>query len=105
MDSLKHAISEHPFLRSLAPAYLEILGGWAEERSFKAGEIIFREGEVADRLYLIEQGKVTLEALRGASTPLTVQELGADDVLGWSWLFPPYMCHFQARALEATRAI
>jgi CRP-like cAMP-binding protein len=26
-------------------------------------------------------------------------------VLGWSWLFPPYRWHFDARALELTRAI
>jgi len=105
MDSLKQEIFQHPFLRSLPPAYLEILGACAEEKAFAPGEIIFREGEIADRFYLIEQGKIRLEAGGGASGQLTVQELGSNDVLGWSWLFPPYVWHFQARAIEVTQAI
>jgi CRP-like cAMP-binding protein len=31
--------------------------------------------------------------------------LGAGDVLGWSWLFPPYLWHFDARAATPTTAI
>jgi hypothetical protein len=38
----------------------------------------------------------------GAMTVLTV---GAGEVLGWSWLVPPYRWNFDARALEPTRAI
>ena len=26
-------------------------------------------------------------------------------MLGWSWLFPPYYWHFDARALQPTKAI
>jgi CRP/FNR family cyclic AMP-dependent transcriptional regulator len=77
----------------------------AQRVKFSPGEIIFREGQIADRFYLIEQGKVTLESHLPLDGELAVQELGADDVLGWSWLFPPYVWHFQARAEEATEAI
>src|SRR6185369_8972117 len=102
MDSLKQSIARHPFLRSLPPPYLEILSACAEGRTFRPGETIFREGEIADRFYLIEEGKVTLEAQMGPQGHLSVQDLGAEDVLGWSWLFPPYVWHFQARAVELT---
>jgi CRP/FNR family transcriptional regulator, cyclic AMP receptor protein len=98
-------ISEHPFLRSLSPAYLEILTDCGMEREFQAGEIIFREGDIADRFYLIEQGKIVLESQVQPSGHLMVQDLGPNDVLGWSWLFPPYVWHFQARAIEVTRTI
>ena len=105
METLKPIISAHPFLRSLPPAYLEILMGCAEERQFRPGEIVFREGEVADRLFLIGRGKIGLESHVSARGYLSVQELGAGDVLGWSWLFPPYLWHFQARAVESTEMI
>ncbi len=105
MESLKPAIREHAFLKSLAPAYVEILAGCAEHREFRAGEIIFREGEIADRFYLIESGRVGLESHIPGRGQLAIQDLGPEDVLGWSWLFPPYVWHFQARALDPTRAL
>jgi CRP-like cAMP-binding protein len=105
METLKPAILEHSFLRSLPPAYLEILIDCASNREFEPGEIIFREGEIADRFYLIRRGKVALESIIPPRGLLSVQELGSDEVLGWSWLFPPYVWHFQARAVEMTQAI
>ena len=37
--------------------------------------------------------------------PITLDTLGAGEVLGWSWLFPPYRWHFDAQTVEQTRAI
>jgi CRP/FNR family transcriptional regulator, cyclic AMP receptor protein len=105
METLKAIESTHPFLRSLSPSYLEILTHCAEEREFAPGEIIFREGEVADRLFLIARGKVMLESHVSAKGWLGVQELGPGEVLGWSWLFAPYIWHLQARAVESTGTI
>lgn len=98
-------ISEHPFLKTLPPTYLALLTQCAEPREFEPGEIIFREGEIADRFYLIEQGKVALESQASRGSQKDIQQLGPEDVLGWSWLFPPYVWHFQARATEPTRAL
>jgi CRP-like cAMP-binding protein len=36
---------------------------------------------------------------------ITIETIASGDVLGWSWLFPPYRWHFDAQALELTRAI
>ena len=57
--------------------------------------MIFRESELADRFYLIETGKVILESSDGLGDPL----------LGWSWMFPPHIWNFTARAVEPTTAI
>jgi CRP-like cAMP-binding protein len=89
----------------MKPGHLEILGHHARETTFEAGDILFREGEPADRLCLIESGRVALEAREPAGETALVQILGAGDVLGWSWLFPPYAWHFQARAIEPARVI
>jgi CRP-like cAMP-binding protein len=36
---------------------------------------------------------------------VTIQTVGPGELLGWSWLMPPYRWHFDARALEQTRAL
>ncbi len=72
---------------------------------YEPGEVIFREGEPANRFYLIQHGKVALESSRREREPVLIQQIGPGDVLGWSWLLPPYYWHFDARAVEPTEAI
>jgi CRP-like cAMP-binding protein len=105
LQTLEPLLAEHPFLRGLEPRYLALLAGCAANVRFDAGRYIFREGEEADRFYIIRHGKVALELSAPERGALTIQTLGAGDVLGWSWLFPPYRWRFDARALELTRAI
>lgn len=77
----------------------------AREVHFEAGETLFREGEPANQFFLIESGCVVLEAHEPANGTIVIQNVRAGGVLGWSWLFPPFVWHFQARAGEATNAI
>jgi len=95
----------HPFIRGFSPQHVETLLARASVVEFDAGEIIFREGEPANRLYLIEAGEVELESSSGRSGTLHFETLGEGDVLGWSWLFPGFAWHFQARVVQPTRAI
>jgi CRP-like cAMP-binding protein len=105
VKAVESVIADHPFLRGLSPAHLRLLADSAMRMHYRAGELIFREGEPANRFYLIEQGRVSLESHKQGEEPATVQVIGAGDVLGWSWLFPPYYWHFDARTLEPTTAI
>jgi CRP-like cAMP-binding protein len=95
----------HSLLDELKPDHLDVLLKNAEEVKFTPGQIIFREGEPANRLYLIQSGKIVVEVLSSGKAPVHIETLVAGDVLGWSWLFPGFAWHFQARALEGTRAI
>jgi len=72
---------------------------------FDAGQLIFREGEIANRFYLILAGQVQLEAEAADRPGVLVEYVGAGDILGWSWLFPPYTWNFTARTVEPVRAI
>lgn len=76
----------------------------AVEREFAPDEILFREGEPANAFYLIESGAVTIES-RTPNGRIEIQVVSGGDVLGWSWLFPPFAWHFQARAIQPTRAL
>jgi CRP/FNR family cyclic AMP-dependent transcriptional regulator len=98
-------IAEHPFLAGLKPAHLKILQENAMRMFYQPDEFIFREGDLANRFYLIESGKVSLESQRRDLPPVPIQIIGAGDVLGWSWLFPPCHWHFDARAIEPITAI
>ncbi len=75
------------------------------QTQFSKGHLIFREGDLANRFYLIREGKVALESRINGGEVVPVLLLGGGDVLGWSWLFPPYYWHFDARVLEPTKAI
>jgi CRP-like cAMP-binding protein len=96
--------NHHPFLNDLSAAQLEVLAASASPVHFPAGTRIFQEGSAADHFYLILRGKVALQT-HAAGRPFTVQTIGAEKVLGWSWLFPPYVWHFDAVAEEHTDAI
>ena len=105
MKTLETSIAEHPFLKGMSVEHLRILADAALRAEFKQGEVIFREGDPANRFYLIEEGRVVLESHKQDRAPVEIQKIGAGDVLGWSWLFPPYYWNFEAKALEATQAI
>lgn len=103
--SLEDILAEHPFFQGMSAEHLKILANAAMIAKFDAGQVIFREGDPANRFYLIQHGKVVLEAPQRESTAVPFQIIGDGDVLGWSWLFSPFYSHFDARALEPTQSI
>jgi CRP-like cAMP-binding protein len=98
-------IAAHPFLLGLSEHHLRLLADCATRVAFEADQVVFREGETANRFYLIERGEVVLETNTAAGKTLVIDRIGNGDLLGWSWLFPPHLWHFTARASEATTAI
>jgi len=51
---------------------------------------LFEEGAPADRLRIIDAGEVALDLLQPGAGRLTIATLGRGDVVGLSWLVPPY---------------
>jgi len=105
METLEPILAEHPFLKGLEPQYLKLIIGCASNVRFKAGQFLFHEGEEANKFYMIRQGKVAVEIRADKRSSIIVQTVGEGEVLGWSWLIPPYRWRFDARAVELTRAI
>ncbi len=105
MQDLDKLVATHPFLMGLSPHHRRLLASCAMFVKFQPGEQIFREGDPANRFYLIQKGKVSLESCVRDQGLTHVQTIGSGDVLGWSWLFPPYSWQFDARALEPTEAV
>jgi len=105
MENLERIIAEHPFFSGMAAEHLQLLAGCASNTRFDAGQFILREGEEANEFYLIRYGKVALEIYTPDRGAVTIQTLGLGEILGWSWLVPPYRWKFDARAVELTRAL
>jgi CRP/FNR family cyclic AMP-dependent transcriptional regulator len=105
METLHRILAEHPFFSGLEERYIELLVGCASNVRFDPGQTIFREGEEADRFYVLRHGKVALQISGPPHGSITVQTLGEGDILGWSWLLSPYRWKFSAKAGELTRAI
>jgi CRP/FNR family transcriptional regulator, cyclic AMP receptor protein len=98
-------LRDHPFFQGIAPEFAERLQRHATERSFAAGEYLFQEGEPAMAFYLLFAGKVALEIAAPDRPRVTIETVGAREVLGWSWLVPPHRWRFDARAVKETRAL
>jgi CRP/FNR family transcriptional regulator, cyclic AMP receptor protein len=98
-------VALHPFLAGMSRTHLALLTDCAIPVHFKKGQIVLHEGDFANRFYLIESGKVVLESYLVFGDPVVIEEIGPGSLLGWSWMFPPYVWHFTARAVEPTEAI
>ena len=98
-------ISEQPFFKGLSAHQFQLLADSSMEIQFKTGQSILQAGDPANRFYLILEGKVALEAEGKERGTVLIRTLGPGEILGWSWLFPPYYLHFSARAIEPVRTI
>lgn len=105
METLEPLLAEHPFFKKLDETYLELVAGCASNVRFEAGEFIGREGGNADNFYLIRHGQVSLQVASPSRGAMVVQTLGEGDILGWSWLVPPYRWTLDVQAVTLTRAI
>jgi len=102
---IEQRLAAHPFLKGMSPHHLELLALCAMPTEFDAGQIVLREGEPASGFYLIETGTVVLEAKANDGKTVVIDTVCAGEPLGWSWLFPPYLWSFDARATEPCTAI
>lgn len=98
---IEKRLAAHPFLKGMKPHHLELLALCAMSTEFEAGQIIFSQGDPANGFYLIESGNVVLEGKAKDGRTVVIDTVSVGEPLGWSWLFPPYLWHFDARATEA----
>lgn len=104
METIETRLHELTLFHGLAPDDLELIAGCASNVRFREGERLFREGDGADVFYVLRHGTVALETFVPARGPFTIETLDAGEVVGWSWLFPPFQWHFDAHARSLVRA-
>ena len=103
-ESLARALKEQKLVLELNDDHIAFLAGCTSNARFAGGDYLFREGDEADRLYLVRQGKVSLEIHGPPRGTTVVETLHAGELMGWSALFQPYRWHTDGRATKDTVA-
>jgi CRP/FNR family transcriptional regulator, cyclic AMP receptor protein len=98
-------LADHPFLSTIPIGSLRRLATHVQPHTYPAGQQILREGDVANRFFLIRHGLVRLEIEVPGRGPVEIETLGADAALGWSWLFSPQRWQLTATAVVRTSAL
>ena len=99
-QSIEDYLPTHAFFSGLDDSFMKFLSDSATELRVKKGDVLFQQGERADKFYLLRNGHMSVQVPALMGPTLEIQTLGEDQILGWSWLIPPYRWNFQARALE-----
>ncbi|MFQ5994092.1 MAG: Crp/Fnr family transcriptional regulator [Acidiferrobacterales bacterium] len=99
-ESIHDYLSGHEFFSGLNEEFTKFLAQCAKELRMQKGAALFRQGEPAEKFYLLREGRVSVQIPALMGPPIEIQNLGEGEVLGWSWLIPPYRWNFQARAEE-----
>ncbi|MCG2580288.1 MAG: cyclic nucleotide-binding domain-containing protein [Marinobacter sp.] len=105
MKNIAQIVCEHPFFHGLDGEFCDLVCGCARNVRFNPGDYLFHEGGDADYLYLIRYGQVTLEIAVPGKPSVRFQTLHDGDLVGVSWVLPPYHWAYDARAITLTRAI
>jgi CRP-like cAMP-binding protein len=98
-------VREHRFFADLDEDTIKLLAGCAKNVRFNAGEYLFHTGDPADEFYLLREGRVALDVVAPGRAAVTFQTVGEGEIVGVSWLLPPYRWMHDARAVDSVHAI
>jgi CRP-like cAMP-binding protein len=105
LERIAQLVSATPILAGLSDGHRERLVQCAEEARFTSGQHLARNGHPADRFFILHAGSVKLELEPGAGLAIGIETFSPPEVVGWSWLLPPYRWHFDVRALDDVHVI
>ena len=105
METIENIVSDHPFFAGLDEGFRRLVSGCAKNVVFEAGQYLFHEGDPANQFYLLRHGKVALQVTSPGRGAITFQTLTEGEIVGVSWLIPPYRWAYDAKAVEPCRAI
>jgi zinc transporter ZupT len=82
MQTLIEKLSRVDILRALPPEEVHHIVPSMEDRSFKAGDTIFRQGDPGSSLYIIDKGRVSVHGAAVGGGEATITELGPGETFG-----------------------
>ncbi|MDJ0631006.1 MAG: cyclic nucleotide-binding domain-containing protein [Rhodobacter sp.] len=105
LHSIKDLLADHPVFKDFDEETLDLLAGCGRNEHFAKGSLIYKEGDEADKVYIIRRGDVAIEIAAPGRPAIVVETLNQGDVAGWSWLVPPYRSSADARAVTEVSAV
>jgi CRP/FNR family transcriptional regulator, cyclic AMP receptor protein len=104
-QSTSEYLSAHAFFSEFSDDLLKFLCECSSMHEIKMGQTLFRQGENADKFYVVRSGRISLQMPAIMGPILEIQTLDKDQVLGWSWLISPYKWNFQTKAEEDSQLL
>lgn len=110
MITSKQVLRECPVFAALSDGELEKVASLVSEKQYEAGTTLFQEGDSAEELMVIEEGRVAVQ-MTLLKTPgqisrrVTIDVVSKSEVLGWSAVVEPYLYTLTAVCLQKVRAL
>jgi CRP-like cAMP-binding protein len=103
-------LRQFDFFQGFSDEQIKKLADIANEESYRAGVQIYKKGDPAKKLYLLEGGKIVLamDTYMGTAKPpmqVTVDIVTKGDAMGWSAVIEPYVYTLGARCIDDSKAI
>jgi CRP-like cAMP-binding protein len=105
METLERIVLEQKIFAGLDPDIGTLITGCARNHHFEPGSYLFREGEEASEFFLVRHGEVSLEITAPGLRTAVLNTVHDGDIVGVSWLIPPYRWISDARARTHVRAL
>ncbi len=105
MKTIEDLVAEQSLFRDINPLHRELIAGCGRNKAFQDGQLLMKEGDDANEFFVIRRGKVLLTISTPGRGEAPVETLEAGEIVGLSWLFPPYKVQFDARAIGAVFTI
>ncbi|MDQ2812033.1 MAG: Crp/Fnr family transcriptional regulator [Actinomycetota bacterium] len=103
-EAMAAALATHPFLHGMSRDQLAILAESGSEVTFPARHRLIEDGGHASRFWLIRSGCVALDLNVPGQGLVRIETIGLGELLGWSWLFPPFTWAFGAVTVSPVEA-
>ena len=106
----KQVIRECTVFSSLSGGELEKVASSALEKRYEAGATIFQEGDNAEELLILQEGKVAIQMTlqkeqEQVGRRITVDVVTRNEVIGWSALVEPNIHNLTAVCLQKVKAL
>jgi CRP-like cAMP-binding protein len=102
--TIRELLAAQPVLAGLEPGDLDLMAGCGRLAVMQPGAALAREGDPAEQFFVVRAGRVALE-IDSPTGPLIVETLEAGDIVGWSWIFPPYRWVYDVHVVERARLV
>ncbi|HEX7304707.1 MAG TPA: cyclic nucleotide-binding domain-containing protein [Lentzea sp.] len=93
-----------PLFTNLSHTRRAAIAGVSRIETYEPGTRLFDEGGLADQCWIVLSGCVLVDTAVLPHERVTLQSIGPGELVGWSWLVPPYRWHFGASVVSAARA-
>jgi CRP/FNR family transcriptional regulator, cyclic AMP receptor protein len=105
VQTIEQLLAEAKAFNGMPEEHLALIAGCAQNMTFEDGQYLMREGDPANNFYVVRLGRVALEIFVPERGAITLETVEGGDLVGWSWLVPPYRVNLDARAVGSAHVV